>query len=49
MAFCMVLLENVFSNCFEKHDEKNIQYGIHSNILSQMVNLACAPPSLQSS
>lgn len=43
MAFCIVLLKNVFSNCFEKHDERNVQYGIHSDILSGMVNLACAP------
>lgn len=52
MACCIsasFLLTNAFSACFENHYEKNIWYGIHSEILSRLVNLKCAPPSLQSS
>lgn len=43
------LLTNAFSACFENHYEKNIQYESHSEILSRLVNLKCAPPSRQSS
>lgn len=43
------LFTNAFNAFFENHYEKNIWYGIHSEVLLRLVNWKHAPPSLRSS